>query len=108
MNDFLQLPSNLSIQDKANCLESSIDNKASDFFGFAPSPEKRLRGKNRRVNIWINLVIKKNLLLKELESVGDPLKKVELLGLLEIMRSCLRSLRKGEHKKLGGNRLTIC
>ena len=53
-------------------------------------------------------MIKKNLLLKQLESVGDPLKKVELLGLLEIMRSCLRSLRKGEHKKLGGNRLTIC
>ena len=51
MNDFLQLPSNLSIQDKVNCLESSIDNKASDFFGFEPSPEKRLRGKNRRVNI---------------------------------------------------------
>ena len=51
MNDFLQLPSNLSIQDKVNCLESSIDHKASDFFGFAPSSEKRLRGKNRRVNI---------------------------------------------------------
>ena len=55
-------------------------------------------GKNRRVNISINLVIKKNLLLKELESVADPEKKVELLGLLESVRSRLRSLRKGEHK----------
>ena len=57
-----------------------------------------LGGKNRRVNISINLVIKKNLLLKELESVADPEKKVELLGLLESVRSRLRSLRKGEHK----------
>ena len=64
-----------------------------------PPPKKRLGGKNRRVNISINLVIKKNLLLKELESVGDPLKKVELLGLLESVRSRLRSLRKGEHKR---------
>ena len=40
-----------------------------------PPPKKRLGGKNRRVNISINLVIKKNLLLKELESVGDSLKK---------------------------------
>ena len=44
------------------------------------------------------MVIKKNLSLKELESVGDPLKKAELLGLLESVRSRLRSLRKGEHK----------
>ena len=44
-------------------------------------------------------MIKKNLLLKELESVGDPLKKVELLSLLGSVRSCLRSLRKGEHKQ---------
>ena len=33
-----------------------------------------LGGKNRHVNISINLVIKKNLLLKELDSVGDPKK----------------------------------
>ena len=33
---------------------------------------RRLAGKNRRVNISINLVIIKNLLLKELESVADP------------------------------------
>ena len=75
MNELLQLPSNLSIQDKVNYLESSIYNKASDLFGFVPPPKKRLGGKNRRVNISINLVIKKNLLLKELESVGDSLKK---------------------------------
>ena len=47
----------------------------------------------------INLVIKRNLLLKELESVGDPLEKVELLGLLESVRSRLGSLRKGEQKR---------
>ena len=99
MNELLQLPSNLSIQDKVDCLESSIYNKASDLFGFVPPPKKRLGGKNRRVNISINLVIKKNLLLKELESVADPEKKVELLGLLESVRSRLRSLRKGEHKR---------
>ena len=99
MNELLQLPSNLSIQDKVNCLESSIYDKASDLFGFMPPPKKRLGGKNCRVNISVNLVIKKNLLLKELESVGDPLKKVELLGLLESVRSRLRSLRKGEHKR---------
>ena len=93
----LQLPSNLSIQDKVDCLESSIYNKASDLF--VPAPKKRLGGKNRRVNFSINLVIKKNLLLKELESVADPKKKVELLGLLESVRSSLRSLRKGEHKR---------
>ena len=34
-----------------------------------------------------------------LESVVDPLKQVELLGLLESVRSHLRSLRKGEHKQ---------
>ena len=44
----------------------------------------------------INLVIKKNLLLRELESVADPERKVELLGLLESVRSRLRSLRKGK------------
>ena len=43
-------------------------------------------------------MIKKNLLLKDLESIGDPLKTVELLGLLESVRSRLRSLCKGEHK----------
>ena len=64
-----------------------------------PSPKKRLGGKNRRVNFSINLVIKKNLLLKELESVGDPEKKVELLGVLESVSSRLRSLRTGEHKQ---------
>ena len=95
----LQLPSDLSIQDKVNCLEDSIYNKASDLFGFVRPPKKRLGGKNCRVNISINLVIKKNLLLKELESVVDPEKKVELLGLLESVRSRLRSLRKGEHKR---------
>ena len=63
------------------------------------SPKKRLGGKNRRVNISINLVIKKNLLLKELESVGDPEKKVELLGVLESVSSRLRSLRTGEYKQ---------
>ena len=80
MNELLQLPSNLSIQDKVDCLESSIYNKASDLFGFLPPPKKRLGGKNRRVNISVNLVIKKNLLLNKLESVGDAKKKVELLG----------------------------
>ena len=75
MNELLHLPSNLSIQDKVDCLESSIYNKASDLFGFVPPPKKGLGGKNRRVNISINLVIKKNLLLKELESVGNPKKK---------------------------------
>ena len=97
MNELLQLPYNLSIQDKVDCLESSIY-KASDLFGFVTPPKKRLGGKNPRVNISINLVIKKNLLLKELESVGDPKKKVELLGLLESVRSRLRSLPKGEYK----------
>ena len=99
MNELLQLPSNLSVQDKVDCLESSIYNKASDLLGFVPLPKKRLGGKNRCVNISINLVIKKNLLLKELERVADPEKKVELLGLLESVRSRLRSLRKGEHKQ---------
>ena len=84
MNELLQLPSNLSIQDKVDCLESSIYNKASDLFGFVPPPKKRRGGKNRRVNNSINLVIKKNLLLKELESVGDPKKRVELLGLWKV------------------------
>ena len=40
----------------------------------------------------------KKLLLRELESVGDPLKKVELLGLLESVISRLGSLLMGEHK----------
>ena len=75
MNVLLQLPSNLSIQDKVNYLESSIYNKTSDLFDFVPPPKKHLGGKNGRVNISINLVIKKNLLLKELESVGDPKKR---------------------------------
>ena len=101
MNELLQLPSNLAIQDKVDCLESTIYNKASDLFGFVPPPKKRLGGKNCRVNISINLVIKKNLLLKELESVADREKKVELLGLLESVRSRIRSLRKGEHKRKG-------
>ena len=99
MNELLQLPYNLLVQDKVSCLESSIYNKASDLFGFVPPPKKRLGGKNCRVNISINLVIKNNLLLKDLESVGDPLKKVELLGLLDSVRSRLRSLRKGEDKR---------
>ena len=64
-----------------------------------PPPKKRLGGKNRYVNISINLVIKENLLLKDLESVVDPLKKVELLGLLESVISRLRSLHKYEHKR---------
>ena len=42
MNELLQLPSNLSIEGRVNCLESSIYNKASDFFGFVPPPKKRL------------------------------------------------------------------
>ena len=85
----LQLPSDLSIQDKLNCLEYSIYNKASDLFGFVRPPKKRLGGKNCRVSISINLVIKTNVLLKELETVGDPLKKVELLGPSESVRSGL-------------------
>ena len=44
-------------------------------------------------------MIKNNLLLWESENVEDPLKKRELLGLLESVRSCLRSLLKGEHKQ---------
>ena len=44
-------------------------------------------------------MIKRNLLLRESESLEDPVKKRELLGLLESVRSCLRSLRKGEHKQ---------
>ena len=96
MKELLQLPSNLSIQDKINCLEFPIYNKASDLFGFVPPPKKGLGGKNCCVNISINLVIKNNLLLKEL--VGDPLKKVELLGFLESVRSHFRSLCQGEHK----------
>ena len=96
MNELLQLPSNLSIQDKVNCLESSMYNKA---LGFVPPPNKHLGGKNCQGNISINVVIKENLLLKESESVGDPLKKVGLLGLLESVRSRLRSLCKGEHKR---------
>ena len=76
MNELLQLPSNLSIQNKVNYLESSIYNKAADLFRFVvPPPQKRLGGKNCCVHISINLVIKKNLLLKELGSVWDPLKK---------------------------------
>ena len=74
MNELLTLPSNLSIQDRVNCLESSLYNKASDLFSFVPPPKKCLGGKNCHVNISINLEIKKNLLLRELESVGDPLK----------------------------------
>ena len=53
MNKLLQLPSNLSIQVKVNCLESSRYNKASDLFDFVPPPKKRLGGKNCRVNISI-------------------------------------------------------
>ena len=80
MNELIQLPFNLSIQDKVNSLESLIYNKASDLFGFVPPPKKRLGVKNCRLNISINLVIKKNLLLKGLESVGDPLKKSRIIG----------------------------
>ena len=65
MNELLQLPSKLSTQDKVNCLEPSIYNKASDLFGVAPPSKTFLEAKNRRVNISINLVIKNNLLLKE-------------------------------------------
>ena len=36
---------------------------------------RNVLGVNRSVNVSINLVIKKNLLLKELESVGDPDKR---------------------------------
>ena len=71
----------------------------SDLFGFVPPPKTRLGGKNCYVNISINLVIKENLLLKDLESVGDALKKVELLGLLESVISCLRSLSNCENKQ---------
>ena len=53
MNKLLQLPSNLSIQVKVNCLESSRYNKASDLFNFVPPPKKCLGGKNCRVNISI-------------------------------------------------------
>ena len=98
MNGLLQLASNLSIQDRINFLQSSTYNKASDLFGFVPPPKKRLGRKNPLGNISINLVIKKNLLLRELESVEDPLKKVELLGLLESVTSRLRSLLNCEHK----------
>ena len=45
MNELLQLPSNLSTQDKVNCLESPIYNKASDLFGFVLPPKKRFWGK---------------------------------------------------------------
>ena len=53
MNKLLQLPSNLSIQVKVNCLESSRYNKTSDLSDFVPPPKKRLEGKNCRVNISI-------------------------------------------------------
>ena len=77
MNELLPLSSNLSIPDRVNCLESSIYDKSSDLFGFVLLPKKRFGGKNRHANISINLVIEKNLLLRELESVGDPLIDVE-------------------------------
>ena len=60
MNALLQLPSNLSIHDRVNSLESTIYNKASNLFGFVPPPKKCLGGKSRWVNISINLMIKKN------------------------------------------------
>ena len=74
MNELLRLPSNLSVQIRVNCYESSIHNKSSDLFGFVHPPKKRLGGKSCHVNISINLVIKTNLLLRELGSVRDPLK----------------------------------
>ena len=74
MDELLRLPSNLSVQNRVNCYESSIYNKSSDLFGFVHPPKKRLGGKNCHVNISINLVIKTNFLLRELESVRDPLK----------------------------------
>ena len=98
MNELLQLPSNLSIQGRVNCIQSSAFIKAFDFFRFVPLPKKRYGVKVIVTNISINMVTKKNLLPRELESEGDLLKKVEPFVPFESVRSLLRSLRKGEHK----------
>ena len=87
MNELLQLPSNLSIQGRVNCIQSSAFIKAFDFFRFVPLPKKQYGVKVIVANISINLVTKKNLLLRELESEGDLLKKVEPLVPFESVRS---------------------
>ena len=79
-NEKMKWKWNLSIEDKVNCLESSKYNKASDLFGSVPPPKKCLGGKTCCVNISINLVTKNNLLLRELESVGDLFKKSTIIG----------------------------
>ena len=98
-NHLLQLPPTLSIQERVDNLESIVYNKASELFGFVPPPKKGLGGKNRRTRLSIELIIKKNSLLKEIDYEEDLDKKLHLLGLLENVRVRLRSLRKGEHKR---------
>ena len=56
-------------------------------------------GKNCCVNLSTNLVVKKNILPRVLETVGNPLKEVELLRLFKSVRLHSRSLRKSEHKQ---------
>ena len=99
MKDLLQLPAILSIQERVDNLESTIYNKASELFGFVPPPKRCLRGKNRRVRFSIGLVVKKNMLQRELECEDNPSQRLVLLGLLDNVKSRLRSLRKGEHKR---------
>ena len=65
-NHLLQLPPTLSIQERVDNLESIIYNKASEIFGFVPPPKKGFRAKKRRAKLSIDLVIKKNTLLKRL------------------------------------------
>ena len=99
MNDLLKAPANLSIQERVDNLESVIYNKASILFGLVPPPRKGLGGKNRRAHLSINLVVKKNNLINELETTLDHSNRLNLLGLLDSVKAQLRSMRKGERKR---------
>ena len=88
-----------TVHERIALLESVIYSQASLIFGHLPPPKRGLRGLNRRAQSSIKLVIEKNVLLNQLNSCSGQVEKDSIIALLDIVRSRLRSMRKGEKSR---------
>ena len=90
-----------SIESKVKVLEETIYHQASLLFGFRSSSNGKFTGSNRRSHNSISLIILKNQLISQLQSIQVD-NRESVLSDLEDIRSKLRALRRSEKKrKLG-------
>jgi len=81
-------------------LETTIYDQAALFFGVhVHQKATTLLGKSRRVQNSINLVVSKNLLTKELETILDPEARTLITTRLNSVKNTLRLFRRGEKNR---------